>query len=52
MDNLPLIVLSTDFYKAFDSVAIDHIDKCFPNEFILLTKVLDKVIQRVAQVNK
>ena len=38
-NNLPLILLSTDFYKAFDSISIDHTEKCleifqFPEEFI------------------
>ena len=38
-NNLPLILLSTDFYKAFDSIRIDHTEKCleicgFPEEFI------------------
>ena len=36
--NLPLILLSTDFYKAFDSISIDHTERCleiyeFPNNF-------------------
>ena len=39
MDNLPLIIISTDFYKAFDSVALDHIENSlkfydFPQEFV------------------
>ena len=38
-NNRPLILLSTDFYKAFDSISIDHTEKCleifeFPEEFI------------------
>ena len=37
-NNLPLILLSTDFYKAFDSISIDHTERClelyeFPNSF-------------------
>ena len=28
-NNLPLIVISTDFYKAFDSIAHCHIQSCF-----------------------
>ena len=37
-DNLPLIVVSTDFYKAFDSVALDHMENAleffeFPQKF-------------------
>ena len=36
--NLPLILISTDFYKAFDSIAHKHIENCleiygFPDEF-------------------
>ena len=27
-NNLPLILVSTDFYKAFDSISIDHIENC------------------------
>ena len=38
-NNLPLILISTDFYKAFDSISIDHIENClqlyeFPPAFI------------------
>ena len=38
-ENLPLIVLSTDFYKAFDSISLEHIENClnfydFPEKFV------------------
>ena len=37
--NRPLILISTDFYKAFDSVSIQHLENClqfyqFPQQFI------------------
>ena len=36
--NCPLILISTDFYKAFDSVSIQHLENClqfyqFPQQF-------------------
>ena len=38
LEGLPMIVLSTDFYKAFDSIALDHVESClkfyeFPDSF-------------------
>ena len=38
LNNKPLIVISTDFKKAFDSISLDHIEACldiyrFPEEF-------------------
>ena len=38
LEGLPLIVLSTYFYKAFDSIALDHVENClrfyqFPEKF-------------------
>ena len=38
LEGLPMIVLSTDFYKAFDSIALDHVENClkfyeFPDSF-------------------
>ena len=37
-NNIPLIAISTDFFKAFDSIAIQHIENClelyqFPQQF-------------------
>ena len=41
LEGLPMIVLSTDFYKAFDSIALDHVENClkfyeFPDSLRLL----------------
>merc|ERR1711888_209563 len=38
LENKPLIIISTDFLKAFDSISLDHIDNClrfyeFPTKF-------------------
>ena len=38
-NNIPLIAISTDFFKAFDSIAIQHIENClelyqFPNHSV------------------
>ena len=40
VNGLPLIVISTDFKKAFDSIALNHIEAClhlyqFPQEFVI-----------------
>ena len=39
LNNLPLLLISTDFFKAFDSIAIQHIENClnlyqFPEPFV------------------
>ena len=39
LHNLPLLLISTDFFKAFDSIAIQHIENClnlyqFPEPFV------------------
>ena len=39
LEGLQMIVLSTDFYKAFDSIALDHVENClnfyeFPDRFM------------------
>ena len=38
LENKPLIVLSTDFFKAFDSISLDHVENClhfygYPDKF-------------------
>ena len=54
--NNPLIVISTDFKKAFDSISLDHVERCleiygFPFEFIRATMRLVRSGTMQFQVN-